>query len=78
MESNLARTSWFVNYVIAKNYGHVGMEWQIAEAFVQILRKRLIGLEELEGTDAAPEGIDEGLALVRNLLAYLESTPVLH
>jgi hypothetical protein len=57
------------------------MEWQIAEAFVQILRQRLIELEELEeleGTDAAPEGIDGGLALVRNLLAYLESTPVLH
>jgi hypothetical protein len=54
------------------------MEWQIAEAFVQILRKRLIELEELEGTDAAPGGIDGGLALVRNLLAYLESTPVLH
>jgi hypothetical protein len=55
-----------------------GMEWQIAEAFVQILRRRLVELEELEGTEAAPEGIDEGLALVRNLLAYLESTPVLH
>jgi hypothetical protein len=54
------------------------MEWQIAEAFVQILRKRLIELEELEGTDTAPEGIDDGLALVRNLSAYLESTPVLH
>jgi hypothetical protein len=55
-----------------------GMEWQIAEAFVQILRERLIELEELEGTDAASEGIDDGLALVRILLAYLESTPVLH
>jgi hypothetical protein len=55
-----------------------GMEWQIAEAFVQILRRRLVELEELEGTDAAPGGIDEGLALVRNLLTYLESTPVLH
>jgi hypothetical protein len=57
---------------------NAGIEKEIAEVIVQVLRNRLMELEQLAGKDEAPEGIDAGLSLVRNLLARVESEPVLH
>jgi Transposase DDE domain group 1 len=53
----------------------LAMKRHIAKAVIQILRERLVELETLKATGAAPEDTVRRLAFVRKLLVQFDATP---
>jgi hypothetical protein len=52
------------------------MERHIAKTMIQILRERLVELETLEATGAAPEGTVSRLAFVRKMLVRFDARDI--